>query len=127
MSASVIFLPPTSEGWGKVLFSACVSVHTWEGGVPLSVNGGTPSGPDGGYPHPSQWGVPPGLDEGTLLLELDGVPPQLEFDVGIPPHQDWMVYPTPIRRQSSRASTCYMAGSMPLAFAQEDFLVSLMS
>ena len=26
-------LPPASEGWGKVLFSVCLSVHT-SGGVP---------------------------------------------------------------------------------------------
>ena len=26
------------------------------------------------------------------------------------------------RRQSNAASTCYAAGSMPLAFTQEDFL-----
>ena len=26
-------LPPASEGWGKVLFSVCLSVHT-RGGVP---------------------------------------------------------------------------------------------
>ena len=55
------------------------------GGVPLSVNRGTPSGPDGGYPHPSQWGVPPGLDEGTLLLELDRVPPPIGIRCGHPP------------------------------------------
>ena len=26
------FLPPASEGWGKVLFSVCLSVHTSTGG-----------------------------------------------------------------------------------------------
>ena len=31
--------------------------------------------------------------------------------------------PFPHGRQSSRASTCYAAGSMPLVFTQEDFLV----
>ena len=35
------------------------------------------------------------------------------------PHHDWMGYP-PI---TSIASTCYVAGGMPLAFTQEDFLV----
>ena len=26
-----LLLPPTSEGWGKVLFSVCLSVHTSDG------------------------------------------------------------------------------------------------
>ena len=56
------------------------------------------------------WGVPwPGLDGGEY------------------PSQIWMLggtlgTPPPIR-QSSIASTCYVAGGMPLAFTQEDFLV----
>ena len=61
----------------------------------------------GGYP-PSQLG-------------LDGVPPPTRTGWGTPPGQDWMGYP-PIR-QSSKVSTCYAAGSVPLAFTQEDFLV----
>ena len=31
---------------------------------------------------------------------------------------------SPVRRQSNIASTCYVAGGMPLAFTQEDFLVA---
>ena len=38
-------------------------------------------------------------------------------------HQDWMGYPHPPIRQSSITSTCYVAGGVPLAFTQEDFLV----
>ena len=45
-------LPPASEGWGKVLFSVCLSVHTSRGGTLVR----------------SGWrgaGVPwPGLDDG---------------------------------------------------------------
>ena len=29
---ALLLLPPASEGWGKVLFSACLSGHTWGGG-----------------------------------------------------------------------------------------------
>ena len=67
-------LPSASEGWGKVIFSLCVSVHTLTRGeypirprgggevprsreVPRSGWGGTPSNPgwksgQRGYPHP---------------------------------------------------------------------------
>ena len=90
---SLTLLPPASEGWGKVLFSVCLSVHTSTGGgVPQSGmdgrgevpqpgldGGGLPqSGVDGGGGYPSQvlmvggtltrsgwWGVSwPGLDGG---------------------------------------------------------------
>ena len=77
------------------------------------------------------WGVPT-LGEGdTYLGSLDGGIPT--FDGGYPPPvrlnghllpSGWMGYPSPSsRRQSSTASTCYIAGSMPLAFTREDFLV----
>ena len=50
-----VYLPPASEGWGKVLFSVCLSVH-------ISGGGGTPSqvGVEGGYPGPglSRGGTP---------------------------------------------------------------------
>ena len=59
-----------------------------------------------GYPPGQDWvGYPPGLDE---------VPPS--------PTQDWMAYHPPL--DSSIVSTCYAAGSMSLAFTQDDFLVS---
>ena len=78
------------------------------GGTPTQVQMG------GGVSHPADWGMP----HQDLM--------------GYPNVQDSMVYPTPhpgldgvspIRRQISKASTCYMAGSVPLAFMQEDFLV----
>ena len=71
-------LPSASEGWGKVMFSLCLSVHTWGGTlVPGSfpghwsqvLSGGTPSlargypSPDGqvrmGYPLPGLGYHPP--------------------------------------------------------------------
>ena len=65
---------------------------------------GTPLRPDLG------WGTPPSMTGwGTPL----------------PPIQDWMGCPRPTRRQSSITSTCYVAGSMPLVFTQEDFLVNI--
>ena len=58
---------------------------------------------------------------------VPGVPPNQVWmvRVGVPPNQVWMGggYPPPIR-QSSIASTCYVAGGLPLAFTQEDCLVS---
>ena len=47
------YLPPASEGWGKVIFSLCVSVHRGGEGYPSQVlTGGYPiPGPDGGIPH----------------------------------------------------------------------------
>ena len=52
-------LPSASEGWGKVLFSVCLSVQTSTGrgrGVPQVWDGG-------GYPR-SGWGGTPDLDGG---------------------------------------------------------------
>ena len=90
---------------------------TWDGVPPprWGVNWQTPPWLDG-VPPPTMtgWGTPHHDWMGTPSPWLDGVPPQH--------HHDWMGYPPPIR-QSSIASTCYVAGGMPLAFTQEDFLV----
>ena len=120
-------LPPASEGWGKVLFSVCLSVHISGGGVPQSGLGrrvpqsglggtpsqvwvgGTPSQVWGGTPSP---GGVPHVQGGTPSL---GGTPCLG---GTP-----SLVPPPIA-QSSIVSTCYAAGSASLAFTQEDFLVS---
>ena len=122
------------------------------GGTPSQVWMGWPHPADGGYLIPdlaegyhiqlmgvpylrSRWGYPiSGLDRGVPLWPgLDGVPPWPGLD-GVPPSgQDWMGYPPPPQpeldgvpphRQSSIVSTCYVAGGMPLAFTQQDFLVS---
>ena len=90
-------------GEGTV-FSLSVHTSTGGGGTPsqVSVGGGWYSIPclGGGYPIP-------GLDGG-------GVPPLARTGWGTP---------HPPIRQSSIASTCYVAAGMPLAFTQEDFLV----
>ena len=89
-----IYLLETVGGGGGVTMS-----QVWVGGVPHPRSGrGIP-----GIPPGQVWMV--GGGGGTLPPPgLDGVPP-------------------PPIRQSSIASTCYVAGSMPLAFTQEDFLV----
>ena len=113
------------------------SVHTcgwvspscrWGGGTLFPVQDrGYPIARSGweGVPHSKTgWGTPlPKTGWGTPLSGLDGVPCQARW-VTPPLIQDWMGYPLPVRRQSSIASTCYAAGGMPLAFTQEDFLVS---
>ena len=79
----------------------------------------------GGYPIR---GVPqPGLDDGggtqgTPWLGLDGggYPGYPHPGMEYPPTWDGVPHPP---RQSSIVSTCYAAGSMPLAFTQEDILV----
>ena len=93
-----------------------------------------------GVPHfRSGWGYPiPGLDG---RLGTQGTPPPGLVGGGYPPNQVLMVggvprvppqppgldgvpIPPPIR-QSNIASTCYAAGGVPLAFTQEDFLVTI--
>ena len=144
----LFFLPPASEGWGKVIFSLCVSVHTLtEGGylIPIhphpypSLSGGVPdqaldgggvprsSLGQGGYPNPSlDWGGTPTLDGGYPNLGLGGIP---TLDGGVPhlqggtPSHVWGVPWVPPGIASTYYS--YVAGGVPLAFTQEDFLVSL--
>ena len=117
-------LPPSSEGWGKVIFSVCVSVHT--GRYPHQVlTGGYPILPNqGGHTHPSQLGDTPIVPEGGTPLSRSqvrmGVPPPSRSGL----RSGWGGgYPN----WNSIACTCYAAGSMPLTFTQEDFLVSLCS
>ena len=69
------------------------------------------SGWDGGAYHGQGGGVP----------TLDGVP-TLNMEGGYP-GQAGLGYSLPFKRQGSRTSTCYAAGGMPLAIAQQDFLV----
>ena len=66
-------------------------------------------------PGPGGGGVPYPADQGGTPSQVwaGGTPSQVQ--VGVP-------HP-PVRRQSSIASTCYVADGMPLAFTQEDFLV----
>ena len=122
MTVEVIFYHPHPKDWGKVMFSVCVSVHTWGGGgVPtfMLTGGYLPSCMRGTY-CPSDRGLP------TLAggyPSIQGRHPSQgrcsPSKVGTPPHTH-----THTRRHSSTASTCYAAGSMPLAFTHADFLVS---
>ena len=98
---------PHSEGMGKVMFSpACLSVCSQPGG----------------YLHPADRGHPIWLTGMVPLARADRCTPSQDR-MGVPPsHWDWMGVLLPSSRQSSRASTCYTAGSMPLTFTQEDFL-----
>ena len=121
-------------GLGEYPISGGGVPHSRSGGYPILVLGGTPSQfwgvlcprsggvqchryggcpiSDGGVPHPRSGGY-------SITVQR-GVP-------RYPPDHVWMGYPpSPNQvwiRQSSIASTCYMAGSVPLAFTQEDFLV----
>ena len=106
-SECTILLPPASEGWGKVLFSVCLSVHTSTGG-----GGGTPSQVwVRGYPFPDL-GIP-------SQVWMGGYPiPGLDGGGG----GEYPGYLSPPIRQSSIASNCYVAGSMPPAFKQTFFV-----
>ena len=89
-----------------------------------------------GYPHPvlAQRGTPARSGWGYSSSGLDRVPP-LKLDGGPPPIGTGWGYPSPPHpsgldggtppKDSSKASTSYTAGGMPLAFTQEDFLVSV--
>ena len=83
---TVILLPPASEGWGKVIFSLCMSVHTSMGvGTPSQVWVGEYPVPGlgGGPPVPGVGGTPSQVwVEGYLIPGLDG---------GYPSSQVWIV------------------------------------
>ena len=133
-SAHSRFYRPHPKDDGRLYFQ---SVHTcrgeggwgtWsqvQGGVPGPRSGGVPSSMYGGVPHPDLVGEVPSPSAGGVPGPMSG---------STPPDQVWMEYPPctgtgypPLDqvwiRQSSIASTCYAAGSVPLAFTQEDFLV----
>ena len=109
------------EPW--VLFSVCLSVHIL-GGVPQSgLGGGTHprSGQGGTHPRSGWGGYPiPGLARGSPRPGTGYSP---RPGMGYPP-EPGTGYPPPTW---DIASTCYVAGGMPLAFTQEDFLVTFCS
>ena len=103
MLVLLLFLPPASEGWGKVIFSLCVSVYTSMRGTPFpgqDEGEGTPfpCQDGGGAPLPrSGWGVPPvrtgwGRDMRYPFPGQDGKIPHPRAGWGTP-CQDWMGYP----------------------------------
>ena len=68
-----LFLPAASEGWGKVIFSVCLSFHSSKGGTPYSWGGVTPFPcMDGGYPLPWQGVPPPTADQHSVYLLRGG-------------------------------------------------------
>ena len=72
-------LPPASEGWGKVIVSLCVSVHTSTGGTPFQVYVG--------YPLPrSRWGYPLSKSRQGVPLprSRQGEPPSQVLSGGSP-------------------------------------------
>ena len=127
--------------------------HSSQGGTLILPDGeGSPSFPMG-VPHPSHLangGTPGYPHQDWMEYPMPGngwVTPCLGIDGGTP-HQDWMGYPPgtgwayplplgldrvpppqsgldggPLPPSGNRASTCYTAGGMSLAFMQEDFLV----
>ena len=100
------------------------------GGVPhpRSRWGGVPNLLMGGYPHSrSGWrgypGVPP-IRTGWVTPSKTGMgTPLSRTGWGTPPSKTG--WGTPIRRQISKASTCYASGGVLLASMQEDFLVKM--
>ena len=107
---------PGLDGWGYPIpglgWGGTLAWSRWWGELFHPRGGGCPV-------RSGWWGVPrPGLDGWRVPQSgLDGggsVPPWPGLDGG--------GYRPPTR-QSSIVSTCYAAGSMPLAFMQEDFLV----
>ena len=146
---------PRTKYEGRYCFHRCLSVHTCGRGgeYPIQGQDGKGGSPfpclDWGVPNPrSGQGVTPGYPHAGRVPcqdggEYPGVPPSRSGprsgQVGTMgyPHstQDKGGYPlcpwpdggTPlVGRQSGIASTCFVAGGMPLAFRQEDFLVSVL-
>ena len=99
-------LPHSADGGGT-------PSKVWTGGTPSQVQKG------GRVPHPRS------KQEGDTPSNLGwGIPPS-NFGWGIPPSKTgWGTSPSPIRRLISKACTSYAAGGVPLAFTQEDFLVT---
>ena len=95
------------------------------GGYPIpGLDGDTPSQVWMGVPHPRSRhrGLPIRCQDGGYPTLLMGGTPQSKIEWGTP-HPGLDGYP-PIRRQIIKASICYAAGGLPLAFTQEDFLVA---
>ena len=149
----VHYLPPASEGWGKVLFSVCQSTLAGWGDTPSQV---WPGGYPMGWGTPQTWDrvpPPPDLGWGTPLRPGMAVPPSdlgwchpssagpgMGYTPGpgtgypsqtwdwVPPWTwDGVLPPGPGTGYPPPriAITCsgYAAGGIPLAFTQEDFLV----
>ena len=130
-------IPPTRSGWGTPQTWDRVpppdqvwmgyppdqvwmgySPRTWDRVPPQDLGQGNPPRTWDGVPPDLGWGTPQTWD-GVTSQTWDRVPPAPRPGTGYhppPPDQVWI-------RQSSTASTCYVAGGVPLAFTQENFLV----
>ena len=108
--------------------------QVWSGGYPISgLARGVPGVPPDqvrmgysprsgmGNPLDMRWGTPQTW-HGVPPWTWDGVPPGP--GMGYPLDLGWGTPQTWDRIPPSIASTCYMAGGVPLAFTQEDFDVS---
>ena len=87
--------------------------HPTDGGTPSQVQArGTNPGLDGAPPFKTGWGNPP------LVQDWMGYPPILDWmgDPSTPAHP--RLDGVPVRKLISKASTCYAAGGVPLAFTQ---------
>ena len=147
-------IPPYTLGMGGTLgYTACSRldgvppIQTWDRGSRYTGLDGVPhpdlgQGGYPGYPHPrldvvplfrtgwdtpyQQNGIPPVQDwMGSPCPGLDGIPPISRM--GYPPSQTGWGTPHQVPPTISKASTCYAAGGVPLAFTQEDFLVLFLS
>ena len=109
--------------------------QSWPGGVPQDDIPPPPGQVRMGHPSPRFF--PRSLIPGPFFgvsqswpggVPQDDIPPPNHFRMGHPPpprSQVRMGYsPPPPPGQSSRTSTCYAAGGMPLAFTQENLLVN---
>ena len=117
-SSACSFLPPAYVvRWeGNVLTCVCLCACPHGGGVPHPAKRG--------YPYPAI-GVLPSSQKGISPSSQKGVLPPCHW--GYPPRSAKRGYPHPANRGGGTPIqvTCYVAGGMPLAFTQEDFLVSI--
>ena len=99
-----LFLSPAPEGWGKVMFSVCVSIH-W----------------GGGRGFPSLWShvlSRMGVRKPIVTGPFEGV---LQARIGILLTQDRGIPRTGLPHPGQEtACSCYAAGNTPLAVTEED-------
>ena len=106
---------PRTKYEGRYCFHRCLSVNISGGGYSIP---GLDGGGGGVNPIPGLdvGGGTPGLDDGGGIPGLDGEGHSRSGWGGGTPGLDGGGYPPPTIRQNSKASTCYPAGGMTLAF-----------
>ena len=109
-----LLLPPMSKGWGKVIFSVCLSVHRVMG-YPSLRSQVHPWGRGAGNPVSGPRFFP-GVEGGVEGWEAVGIPQSgARLGYPLPPHS------CPLRQ--NMPWTGYAVGSMLLAVTKENFLV----